>query len=486
MTATLTTRAIPASEPATAVSVNGRRLPLGMRLRSLLRGPAWPVTALLVGYPLWWALGIADFMWIILAVPMVSRMIAWRDRRDRPIRVPPGFGLWLLFMLVVVSGLATITITAPGTVPSLVSHRVISYGNRTLGYLGDTVLLLYAGNLTERELPRRSLTWMLGLVGVFAVIGGVAGMLAPHFQFSSPFLLLLPKSFQANAFIQASTHPAFAQVQNVLGSVSGRPKAPFDYTNTWGDCLTILLPFLVAWAWMGTRRQRLFACAAAVVAVGPLLYSLNRGAWVGVPLSVAYLAVRFAARGRTALLGALCAVFIVSVALFAFMPLSSVVTSRLHHGKSNDIRSHLDGLAIRDGLASPVIGYGDTRQERGSPSSIAVGPSVKCPSCGQLAVGSTGQLWLLLICNGIVGAALYVSFFGYGMWRFRHDYSPYGLAAGLALLLSFWYLIAYDATGAPLGFTMLAYAVAWKNDFLRAGTPSASPNPAGHMTEPPA
>src|SRR6266571_7728909 len=30
--------------------------------RWLARHPAWPVTALLAGYPLWWALGVADFM----------------------------------------------------------------------------------------------------------------------------------------------------------------------------------------------------------------------------------------------------------------------------------------------------------------------------------------------------------------------------------------------------------------------------------------
>jgi len=455
----------------------------GVRLRSLLSGPAWPVTVLLVGYPLWWALGIADFMWVILAVPMVARMIAWRTRRDRPIRTPPGFGLWLLFLVVVVAGIAAITLTAPGTVSSLVPRRVLSYGNRTVGYIGDTVLLLYAGNLTERELPRRMLAWMLGLAGVFAVVGGVAGMLLPHFGFSSPFLLLLPKSFQANSFIQASTHPALTQVQNVLGAPGGRPKAPFDYTNTWGDCLTVLLPFLVAWALTGTRRQRLLAGAVSVIAVGPLLYSLNRGAWIGVLLSVGYLAVRLAARGRTAMLGGLCALLAASIVLIVLTPLSGVVSGRLQNGKSNDIRSHLDGLAIADGLASPIIGYGDTRQERGSPSSIAVGPSAKCPGCGQLAVGSTGQLWLLLVCDGVLGAALYASFFGYGMWRYRRDFSPYGLAGGVALLLSFWYMLSYDATGAPLGFTVLAYAVLWKNDRFTGAQRPAARIPARHATE---
>jgi len=437
------------------------------RLRSLLRGPAWPVSALMLGYPLWWALGIADFMWVILAVPMIARMIAWHTRRGRAVKVPPGFGLWLLFLVIVVAGIATITLTAPGTVPSLVSRRLLSYANRTAGYFGDTVLLLYAGNLTERELPRRAFSWMLGIVGVFTVIGGVAGMLMPHFQFASPLFVLLPKSFQANAFVQASAHPALTQVQNVLGTPGGRPKAPFDYTNLWGECLTILLPFLLAWAWTGTRRQRLFAAATTVIAIGPLLYSLNRAAWIGVILAVVYLAVRLAARGKTALLGGISLAAVLAAILIFLTPLNSVVAGRLENGKSNNLRSHLNALSVTAAIASPILGYGDTRQEAGSPASIAVGPSAKCPSCGQLALGSTGQLWLLFVCDGFVGAALYLAFFGFGIWQFRRDRSPYGYAGVLVLLLSFWYMFSYDATGAPLGFTMLVYAVIWKNDQLR-------------------
>ena len=135
-----------------------------------------------------------------------------------------------------------------------------------------------------------------------------------------------------------------------------------------------------------------------------------------------------------------------------------------------------------DAAASPVIGYGDTRQERGSPTSIAVGPSPKCPTCGQLAVGSTGQLWLLLVCSGFVGAALYLGFFGYGVWRFRHDTSPYGIAGVLVLLLSFVYMFTYDAVGAPLGLTMLSYALLWKSHIYResgGGVPARLPGGRG-------
>jgi hypothetical protein len=448
-----------------------------VRLRGLFaRHPAWPVSALLLGYPVWWALGLADFAWFLLAVPMVARMVAWRTRGNRRIRVPPGFGIWLLFLAIAILGVAVITQTAPGTVISPVSHRVLSYADRTLTYLGVTVLLVYAGNLTEKELPRRKFAWMLGLVGIVTVLGGLAGMLAPHFQFHSPALYLLPQSAQANPFIQASMHPGLAQLQAVLGSsASGRPKAPFDYTNLWGECLTILIPFLlVGWWDRGTRRQRLIAGVTIVVAFVPLLYSLNRGAWIAAVVSIVYLAIRLAARGKPAVLGAVLAGVAVAAVLLAANP-QNLVTTRVKHGKSNHLRSQLDKLAIADGLASPVVGYGDTRQQQGSAKGLAVGPRPQCPICGQLAVGSTGQVWLTLVTTGVVGTAFYFGFFAFGVWRFRRDRSPYAMAGVLVLLLSFIYMFVYDAVGAPLGFTMLAYALMWKNDiYLRERRPPAA------------
>ncbi len=453
----------------------------GPARRWLASHPGWPITALLAGYPLWWALGVADFMWIILAVPMAARMLAWHRGGHRKIRVPAGFGVWLLFLLWVLAGLPMLTLTAPGTVDSAVSHRLISFVLRAASYGGVTVLLLYAGNLTERELPRRRLAWLLGLVAMYAIGGGVGGILAPGFQFSSPTLLFIPHSLQANVQIQASMHPGLAQVQNVFGTIAGqgRPKAPFDYTNAWGDSLSILLPWLiVAWWAAGTRRQRLISGAAMVIAVVPLVYSLNRGVWVGIGLAACYLAVRMAARGKLALLGAMLAgIAVVGVAVVA-TPLQGVISQRLQNGKSNDLRATLSAVAIKDGLASPVLGYGDTRQEIGSPSSIAIGPTAHCGNCGQTPVGGNGQLWMLLICNGIMGAALYLGFFAFGCWRYRRDTSPYGLAGVLVLLLSFVYMFTYVAVIAPLGFTMLAYALLWRSDQARRSVAGRPPRAA--------
>jgi hypothetical protein len=428
------------------------------------RHPEWPIVALLAGYPLWWALGAADFMPIVLAVPAAARMLAWRRQGDRRIRLPSGFGVWLLFLLCVLAGVAMLTLNGPDTIASPVSSRLLSFAVRAANYAAVTVLLLFAGNLTERELARRRLAWLLGLVAIYAVVGGFGGVILPNFQFTSPLALVLPQSLQANTLIGSALHPGLSQLQSVLGSAEGRPKAPFDYTNDWGNALSILVPWLlVAWWTYGTRRQRWIAVITLAAAVVPIVYSLNRGLWIGIAVSVGYLAVRMATRGKLALLGVLCAgLALVGVVILA-TPLQGLITSRLQHGQSDSIRSALSVVAVQDALASPVLGYGDTRHLRGSPQSASIGPTASCPGCGESIVGSTGQLWLLLVCNGILGTVLYLAFFAYGVWRYRRDTTPYGLAGVLVLLLSFFYMFTYTASTIVLAITMLSYALLWRN-----------------------
>jgi O-antigen/teichoic acid export membrane protein len=434
--------------------------------------PAWPLVALLAGYPLWWALGLADLMFIFLAIPMAMRLYVWHVT-GRRVRVPPGFAIWMLFIVVMLAGVATLSLTAPGTAVSPLSSRLVSYGDRSASYLAVTVLLLFAGNLTERECSRQRLAWLLGLVGIYAVVGGVGGVIHPSLQFTSPLAHVLPHSFTQNTLVQSWMHPGLSQTQSVLGSATGRPKAPFDYTNVWGDCITILLPWLLV-AWWEIRRKRWMALLIMAIAIVPILYSLDRGVWIGLAFIACYLAVRLAARGRLAPLGTIGAGVAVVGVLLIVTPLHNVVTERLQHEQSNSIRSTLDTLSVKDALASPLIGYGDSRHMQGSPQSIAVGPTTNCITCGQLEVGSTGQLWLLLVADGFGGTVLYLAFFGYGVWRYRRDTTPYGMAGVLVLLLSFVYMFAYVSVAVPLAFTMLAYGLLWRNDrWMRSRTAAA-------------
>src|SRR4051812_45095014 len=74
--------------------------------------PGWPLTALLVLYPLWWALGMGTLAVFLLAVPMALHL--WRRR---PVIVPPGFGIWLLFLVWVVASTIMLPRNPPGTPP---------------------------------------------------------------------------------------------------------------------------------------------------------------------------------------------------------------------------------------------------------------------------------------------------------------------------------------------------------------------------------
>jgi hypothetical protein len=457
-------KAAPAAEP----QVPGRT-PRAKRLSWFARDPAWPIVVMLVGWPLWWCLGAGDYFPIVIAFPMVRRMWLWRVHRERTIKLPPGLKIWSLFLLVTLFSITTITLTAPETVPSPTGSRMISWALRTGVYFAVTIMLVYAGNLTEEELPRRRLASLLGLVGIYTAIGGVLGVLDPHFQFTSPTAYLLPHSLQANnGLLAMMLHPGFSQVQNILGYDVGRPRAPFDYTNMWGNALAITLPWLiVAWWAYGNRRERRNLLIVMGVALVPVVYSLDRGLWVGLGISILYMAIRFAARGKLGLLAGLCGVLALIAVVVIASPLQSLISQRLQHGKSNAVRSSLSGLAVDVAVASPVIGWGDTRHELGSTNSIAVGKTAKCHSCGSRDIGGNGQLWMLLITTGMLGAALYCSFFLYGIWRYWRDPTPYGMVGVLVLILGFPFMLVYIAVGPPLAFTMLAYAILWKNDQVR-------------------
>jgi hypothetical protein len=430
--------------------------------------PAWPLAGLLLLYPLWWALGLGVLGFAIVAVPMAAALLR-AHLAGRPVRLPPGFGLWVVFLVTVVVGVTVLDAEPVGAVDESAGGRLFGVGFRLVWYAALTVMLLYAGNLSEAELSRERLVRLLAWLFAVTVAGGLLGVFAGHFEFTSPVELLLPHGVRQKGFVRSLVHPYAAQIMDVVRDSHPRPAAPWGYTNTWGNNFCLLVVWFAAWAWgyAKERRARVLAVACIAVSVVPVVHSLNRGLWIGLGVAAVYAAVRLAFAGRLWAIGALALAGVAVAGALVATPLGTVVTARLDDGKSNGVRSFLMERAVSGMAESPVIGFGSTRDTMGGRNSITVGESAECERCGNFTIGGNGQFWQLIFAHGIVGTAGYLGFFGYGLWRFRRDRSAIGIAGGCALFGTFAAMLWYNALVTPLAFMFLAYALLWRNEDLR-------------------
>ena len=116
------------------------------RRRRLPKG--WQLGAAIAGWPLWWALGVTNMVFPLLMAPL-----AWQLVRRGRIRVPPGFWIWGLFLLLVAISAVAIDVEAADTVTSTGVGRYLAYLLRFANYLSVTVAMLYIGNLAEESCP---------------------------------------------------------------------------------------------------------------------------------------------------------------------------------------------------------------------------------------------------------------------------------------------------------------------------------------------
>ena len=306
--------------------------------------PEWlPVALAIVGWPLWWALGLTQLVFIVAAVPL-----AWTLKKKGNVRYPPGFGIWILFLILVLFSGFALDVDAAGTSSSEGIGRYIAFGFRFANYLALSVFLLYIGNASERLLPRSRVIGWLATLGAASIGLALLALVLPNLQFTSPLAGLLPD------FLSDGSATRLAQVQPVLGDPTPRPAAPFKFTNAWGNNTSLLIIWLVvAWGVLGSRRRRFMLATLMVLAAMPIVYSLNRGMWLGLGLALAIVATRLALRGRTMVLVATSAVLILASVVFLLSPLKTLVSERLETGHSNSVRSSLAETSLGTALQSP-------------------------------------------------------------------------------------------------------------------------------------
>lgn len=429
------------------------------------RGPGSLATWLLAFIPVWWVLGLGALIFPLLAIPMAVSLA----RRER-VEVPPAFWLWLVFCAVAVVSLVTLNVDPTGTLPGGWISRLPGAGYRLVGYVCVTILVLYVVNTSEAQLPRRRLVNLLAWLAVVTVAGGLLGTFDGYFEFKSLVELLLPDSIANNGFVASLVHPQASQIMDFLGYETPRPAAPWGYTNTWGNVLSICVPWLAiaAFCYPTRRRTKVLAIAVGAMALVPAVESMNRGLWLNLAVAGCFVVMKLLVSGKIWPVVLVVATAILAVLVVAVTPLGQVVAARAANGHSDDGRGYATEQAVTVVAESPIVGFGSTRNAQGSGDSITVGPTQECPRCGGRTLGGNGQLWQTLVAHGYAGAITYVGFFSLVLWRFRRDHSAIGVVGSVVMVLSLTSMFYYNALLAPLALTMLCYALLWRNERNRA------------------
>ena len=396
----------------------------------------WPLVCLFVAFPVWWLLGVSAFIWPVIAIPMVIGL-AWRGRTWAPI----SFALWLAFVSwVLLSGLQL-----------TIGTTILTFVYRLLLYCAAGVLFLYVCNLPRSTRLDAKVLRILTIFWLVVVAGGYAGILVRGHTFDPPLDYLLPHGLRDTPFVQELVQPVFAQVQAFLGFPVPRPAAPFAYTNDWGGNMAALT--LVAFAAVAAAergRWRKFILAALVLSVVPMVFSLDRGMFLSLAVGVLYATVRLAVRGRLSALVTVLSLVALMVLIVALTPLGHLVTESFSstHGNSNQTRSSLYQQASAGAGASPAFGYGAPTQLSGQTQ----GP----------AVGTQGELWLVLYSHGYPALIFFVGFFVAGLWQTRHAYGTAGIWLHAVPLVALSQIVVYGWEPVELQVVMVASALAYR------------------------
>jgi hypothetical protein len=422
--------------------------------------PGWPLAVLYLGFPLWWALGLAQLIFFAMAAAMAVILY-----RQRPLRVPRGFALWLLFLVWMLAGVFLVRATAPGTVPGGGLGRVAGFSVWAFWYVAITIAMLYVAN-TARQVSTQRIVRLLGWMFVVTTGFGVLAVVAPTLEFQSPVELVLPNSLTSKNFVRTLVHPSLSSTSDFLGYVQPRPTAPFPYSNAWGNNIALYLPFFIL-AWFGRDAgwRRKVGPLVLVAAVFPITFSLNRGLWISLALAAVYAAVRLAVNGRGRALQMLVAAVLVGGVVFVSSPLYDTLLLRVETPHSNDRRAGTAETVVSTTVeGSPFVGYGTTRTMQGSFNSLAGGETSECHQCAAPPLGTQGFMWRLVLTTGFGGTLLCLAFFAYHFLRRARGPAPLDVTTCTVLLVAVLCFFVYDSLGSAMFTALIAIGLMARAD----------------------
>lgn len=404
-------------------------------LSSRLTSPGAPFYAIAL-IPVLWVLGLGFFTFAIAAIPMGFALLTMK-----PIRFPKGTGIWFLFI-------GWVLVSAVTLDPTL--NRYLSFLVRAGIYIGATIVYLYIYNLPAKYLPTGRILGMIAFLFAFtAILGGYLGIFLGDARIPTLLSAILPQSLFQNQFVMDIVQPPFAQTQDFLGFPLNRPSFPFSFSNDWAA--TVVPATFASVAAAGrARRGRRWLPFIAVLALIPMVVSVNRGLWIALILAVLYVAARRASRGNLILAGRLIVGMVIVGALVLASPLGSIVSDRTTTNHSTNARGDIYTQVIEAVPESPLLGFG-------APLANVENPNLP-------AVGTHGNFWTALFSQGIPGAIFYTGFWvTMTIKTGRRIRNQEQLLLHLAIASSLPTMFYYDHLPAALPIMMMCIAVFFRD-----------------------
>lgn len=394
---------------------------------------AWPLVVLLTGYPLWWLGGFQMFLWPLTAM----LALGWLVTNRRTAVLPPGYALWLLFLVWVIA--SALVLSSP--------RYAAAWFFRMVLYTSVVIIGILVFNLLRRGLAERRLVSAVTFFWAAAVVMSLPGLALGTLELTSPTERLLPAAVLDQPFIQAIVHPSLSTLDSLYGVA--RPSPLFAYTNEWGAAMGVLTPVAVyALITSRTVLSRVVIGVLLAVSVVPLVFSINRGAWIGIAVAVAYVTLRRIFGGNVRFAVWLSVVLVAMAVVLTATPLQRVIEDRLAN-ENLDTRTNLYSASLQLAVESPLFGHGAPQSSEGLANS------------NDVSIGTHGQFWTVLVSQGLVGEAIFLAALLFPWllaWPSRGGSTPlvWLHATGPVLVVETLY---YEVIPVPLAVTLISLAV---------------------------
>lgn len=351
--------------------------------------------------PLWYLLGLDQFIWPFIMLFLSWRLIWQRAREGRGIVINKLARVGFLFLLVqIVSGLFIIE-----------NEFYIVFARNVLIWFGGLWLLIVLSSVLSRREQLFSLLWSWVFVALIASLVGVAAFfLREGFEIRTLILQLVPDSMRHGITAQTVwTRSLLAEPTRIGDAVFYRARSFFLYANSLAGILVLLIPILV-YMWRLYRRfsPRWWIVSLALgLSIISLATTTSRAGILGLCIGLAVVVLVKTQPHDRLLWVALFALTVALVLFFALYDLDQTVDTAqatlegftTAKGLSHVTRFNILKYSLLSWSERPILGWGAPREMS------LYGFSPNYPR-----LGSHSQFLAVLYRHGIVGLLVYLWF----------------------------------------------------------------------------